>query len=79
MLDNGVVACIYGRPGVHVVFSTDQGHTWTNRVSFSDLPEPETTGYADMVKVGPNKLLAIAGVGPGGTRVFPITVERVKN
>ncbi len=80
VLDNGVVACIYGRPGVHVVFSTDQGHTWTNRVTFTDRPEPETTGYADMVKVGPNKLLAIAGLGdPDGTRVFPITVERMRH
>jgi hypothetical protein len=79
-LDNGVVACIYGRPGVHVVFSTDNGHTWRNRdrVTFTDLTEPQVTGYADMVKVGPDKLLAIAGVGPGGTRVFPITVKRVR-
>ena len=95
VLDNGVVACIYGRPGVHVVFSIDNGHTWTNRVTFTNLPgwptlPPQTmTGfvchYADLVKVGPNKLLAIAAVGQGvgcpenrGTKVFPITVERVK-
>ena len=94
--DNGVVACLYGRPGVHVVFSTDNGHTWTNRVTFTNLPGWPTlplgtkTGfighYADLVKVGPNKLLAIAAVGQGvgspenrGTRVFPITVERVKD
>ena len=79
VLDNGVVACIYGRPGVQVSFSTDNGHTWTNHVTFTDLPEPVTTGYADIVKVGPNKLLAIAGVGPGGTKAFPLTVDRVKD
>ncbi len=95
VLDNGVVACLYGRPGIHVVFSIDNGHTWTNRVTFTNLPDNVTlppgtkTGfvcaYGDMVKVGPNKLLAIAAVGQGvgcpehrGTRVFPITVERVK-
>ncbi len=38
VLDNGVVACQYGRPGFHVAFSTDGGHTWRDRVSFSDLP-----------------------------------------
>ena len=64
---------------MQVMFSTDNGHNWTNRVTFTDLPEPVTTGYADIVKVGPNKLLAIAGVGPGGTRAFPLTVERVKD
>ena len=84
VLDNGEVACIYGRPGVHVAFSTDQGHTWTHRVTFTELTtlwgqssESSISCYADMVKVGPNKLLAIAAVGPGGgTRVFPITVDR---
>ena len=91
VLDNGVVACVYGRPGVHVVFSTDNGHTWTNRVTFTNLGTlwllkgkdrsegRSICGQADMVKVGPNKLLAIGPVGyPGGTRVFPITVERIK-
>ena len=78
VLDNGVLACIYGRPGFHVAFSTDNGHTWKDRVSFSDLAEPDITGQVDGIRVGPNKLLAIGGVGPGGTQVFPITVERVK-
>ena len=90
VLDNGVVACIYGRPGIHVVFSTDQGHTWTNRVTFTNLGtlwlakdrsegRSSICGMGDMIKVGPNKLLAIGAVGyPGGTQVFPITVEKVK-
>ena len=78
VLDNGVVACIYGRPGFHVAFSTDNGHTWKDRVSFSHVPEPSVTGQVDGIKVGPNKLLAIGGVGSGGTQIFPVTVERVK-
>jgi hypothetical protein len=76
VLDNGVVACIYGRPGFHVAFSLDNGHTWQDRVTFSDLPEPVITGQVDGIKVGPHKLLAIGGLGAGGTKVFPITVER---
>ena len=75
-LDNGVLACIYGRPGFHVAFSTDNGYTWKDRVSFSHLPEPRLTGMVDGIKVGPNKLLAI-GATEQGTQVFPITVERV--
>jgi len=78
VLDNGVLACVHGRPGFHVAFSTDGGHTWGHRVSFAHQPEPHITGQVDMVKTGPNKLLAIGGV-PGGTKVFPVTVERVND
>ena len=76
-LDNGVVACQYGRPGFHVAFSLDDGHTWQDRVSFSHLPEPIITGQFDMVKVGPNHLITV-GSDKDGTKVWPITVERVK-
>ena len=77
VLDNGVVACQYGRPGFHVAFSLDNGHTWQDRVSFSHLPEPRITGQFDMVKVGPNALLAI-GSDAQGIRAWPFSVERVK-
>ena len=76
-LDNGVLACEYGRPGFHVVFSLDNGHTWQDRISFSDLPVTKITGQFDMIKAGPNRLVAI-GNDAEGTKVWPITVERVK-
>jgi len=77
VLENGVVALEYGRPGFHVAFSLDNGHTWQDRVSFTHLSEPCITGQFDMAKAGPNKLVAI-GSATGGTKVWPITVERVK-
>jgi protocatechuate 3,4-dioxygenase beta subunit len=77
VLDNGVLACEYGRPGFHIAFSLDNGHTWQDRISFSHLPEPNITGQFDMVKAGPNKLVAIGNDG-GGTKVWPVSVERVK-
>ena len=77
VLENGVVACEYGRPGFHVAFSIDNGHTWQDRISFSDLPCDVITGQFDMAKAGPNKLVAIGSDGQG-TKVWPITVERVK-
>ena len=77
VLDNGVVVCRYGRPGFHVAFSLDNGHTWQDRIRFSDLPEPVITGQFDMVKVGPNRLVAI-GSDAQGTKVWPIAVQRVK-
>ena len=76
VLDNGVVACAYGRPGLHIAFSTDNGRTWSRDQKLSKVPDARITGQIDMVKIGPNKLMAIAGVGAGGTRVFPVTVER---
>ena len=77
VLDNGVVACQYGRPGVHVAFSLDDGHTWQDQVSFSDLHEPIITGQGDIIKVGPNRIAAI-GNDAEGIKVWPIDVERVK-
>ncbi len=77
VLDNGVVACQYGRPGVHMAFSLDNGRTWSNRVSFSDLPEPIITGQGDIVKVGPNRLIAVAN-DASGTQLWTIDVDRVK-
>ena len=77
VLDNGVVACQHGRPGFNVSFSLDNGHTWQDRISLSDLPVDVITGQFDMRKSGPNSLLAIGGDGEG-TKVWPIKVERLK-
>jgi len=76
-LDNGVLACQYGRPGFHVAFSLDHGHTWKDRVSLSHLPEPYITGQFNMIKAGPNNLVAI-GSDVAGVKVWPIFVKRVK-
>ena len=77
VLENGAVALEYGRPGFHVAFSLDNGHTWQDRISFSDLTDDHITGQFDMAKAGPNKLVAIGSDGQG-LKVWPITVERVK-
>ena len=74
-LDNGVLAAVYGRPGVHVAFSTDNGHTWGNRVSFSQTKVGMVTGQVDGRQVAPNRLAVVGGVD-NGTWVFPISVER---
>ena len=73
-LDNGVVAVVYGRPGIHVAFSTDYGHSWSDIETFSTLGTPPINGYADMVKVGPNELLMM-GASEGGTYTWPIRVD----
>jgi hypothetical protein len=77
VLHNGVVVCQSGRPGFHVTFSEDQGRTWQDQIRFTDLPEPVITGQFDIVRAGPNSLVAIGSDGEG-TKVWPISVERVK-
>ena len=77
VLDNGVLACQYGRSGFYVVFSLDDGHTWQDRISFSHLPCGVITGQFDMIKFGPNQLLAV-GNDSDGTKVWPLTIDRVK-
>jgi len=76
-LDNGVLAVVYGRPGVHVAFSTDNGHTWGNRVSISHTKASVVTGQVDGRQVAPNRLAVVGGVD-NGTWVFPISVERTQ-
>jgi hypothetical protein len=76
-LDNGVLAIIYGRPGFHMAFSTDQGKTWSNRITFAPHGEPVMTGQVDGIKVGPNRLMAVGGCGPAGTNLFTVDVELV--
>ena len=56
----------------------DNGHTWQDRISFSDLPCDVITGQFNMIKVGPNRLVAV-GNDAEGTKVWAFTVERVKS
>ena len=77
VLDNGVLACQYGRPGFHIAFSLDNGQTWQDRISFSNLPCDVISGQFNMIKVGPNRLLAV-GNDSEGTKVWPISVDLVK-
>ena len=82
VLENGVVAVSYGRPGFHIAFSTDNGHTWGDIVHLSELltdttdpTDIEITGQFDMVKAGPNKLVAVGSDNNGHLKVWPITVD----
>ena len=82
VLDNGVIAVSYGRPGFHIAFSADQGHTWGDLVHLSELgtatddpDDIEITGQFDMVKAGPNKLVAVGSDNGGLLKVWPITVD----
>lgn len=67
--DGGVVMC-YGRPGAMIAFSADGGRTWTDPTCVDATP---SSGYADVVSVGPGELLV--GFGAQGF-LDPKTGER---
>lgn len=58
VLPNGVIACTAGRPGNNIVFSTDNGRSWSGEVMLAE-PDLASTGYMDLAPVGTNRLLVI--------------------
>jgi hypothetical protein len=58
LMENGVIALCYGRPGNWLVFSLDYGKTWVNTIKVNDAPESVDAGhYNGLVEVEPGKLL----------------------
>jgi len=59
LLNNGVLACSYGRPGVHIMFSLDgTGREWRHH---TDIPlnDRGSTCYTDLLEVKPGELLLL--------------------
>ena len=85
-ISNGVIACSYGRlngapsMGDQVMFSVDEGETWTQHTS---IYHGSSTGYTCLLEVRPGELLLGYDVlGSGWTRrnsimMVSIQVERI--
>lgn len=58
VLQNGAIVLGFGRPGLQLVFSEDNGFTWKKAVKLNTYDE-WTTGYLDLVEIEPNRLMAI--------------------
>ena len=56
LMSNGVLACSYGRPGSNLMFSTDQGKTWTHHTVITDSGG---FNYTAIREVSPGRLLYI--------------------
>lgn len=69
LMSNGVLACTYGRPGLHIMFSEDGcGHAWGYR---TQIGEWRSSSYMGIAEVAPGELLLVydrAGEGPGNAR-----------
>ncbi len=65
VLNNGVIACSFGRPNVYIMFSTDDGHHWGNVTPIytynnSSIGASQWSfGYTGLRQVAPNTLLLI--------------------
>ncbi len=59
LLSNGVLACSYGRPGVHLMFSLDgTGREWGHHTEVP-LEGRASTCYTDMVEMEPGELFLV--------------------
>jgi hypothetical protein len=55
LMSNGVLACTFGRPGLHIMFSEDGcGYSWGYRTEIGDWP---ASAYMGITEISPNKLL----------------------
>ena len=59
LLSNGVLACSYGRPGVHLMCSLDgTGREWTHHTEVP-LEGRASTCYADMLEMEPGEIFLV--------------------
>jgi photosystem II stability/assembly factor-like uncharacterized protein len=72
VMSNGVVACSYGRPGSNLMFSTDQGKTWTHHTVITDSGG---FNYTALREVSPGRLLYIHDAPT--LRALYVDVERI--
>ncbi|MCD2422694.1 glycoside hydrolase [Niabella pedocola] len=62
VLENGIIALSYGRPGNWLTFSNDNGASWGPRLQFyNDLYPPDCGNYMSMTEVAPNVLFVVYG------------------
>ena len=61
VLSDGLLVMSYGRPGAMLVFSRDDGRTWTDQTVVDTTPY---SGYTDVVELEPGQLLV--GFGAKG-------------
>jgi hypothetical protein len=57
-MSNGVLVCAFGRPGINLIFSLDNGKTWIREIPLISSTA-KTSGYVDAVEVSPGRLLVV--------------------
>ena len=60
LMENGLLAVSYGRPGNWIMFSKDEGKSWGPIIPFyHDLYPPDCSNYFSMAEVAPDILLVV--------------------
>ncbi|MHB8901861.1 MAG: sialidase family protein, partial [Thermoguttaceae bacterium] len=80
VLSDGLLVMSYGRPGAMLVFSGDNGRTWTDQTAVDTTPY---SGYTDVVELSPGLLLVGFGAQgfldpETGTREDQLRLARVR-
>ena len=57
-MGNGVLVLAFGRCGNNLSFSLDGGRNWGREVALT-YADVKTSGYCDVVEVGPSRLFAV--------------------
>ena len=68
LLQNGVMACSYGRPDVAIMFSDDDGRFFRYRKMIYHMPEyqkPQSCCYTGIREIAPNRLLMVFSAPDG--------------
>ena len=67
-MSNGLLVCTFGRPGVTIMFSPNEGKNW---VAITPIFKGKGTGYTDVIEVGGGKLLVVYDSLPDGGNPVP--------
>lgn len=68
LMSNGKLACTFGRPGLHLMFSPDgAGYAWGYRTVIGEWP---SSTYMGIAEVSPGELLLVYDRGPEGETTY---------
>ncbi len=68
LMSNGLLVATFGRPGVTMMFSPNEGRSWS---SITTIVKGESSGYADVIEVDAGKLLVVYDSLPEGGNPIP--------
>jgi hypothetical protein len=68
LMSNGLLVCTFGRPGVTIMFSQNEGKSWA---AITPIFKDQTSGYSDVIEVGADRLLVVYDALPGGGNPVP--------
>jgi hypothetical protein len=63
LMSNGLLVCTFGRPGVTIMFSQNEGKSWA---AITPIFKGQSTGYTDVSEVGAGKLFVVYDSLPAG-------------